>query len=100
MVKIVIKHEVKPSVLWPIETSLEYLYERTVRPFHALIDLLYHGRFKGNDQERSLFEVERVVSLCDSTRTQRPRRESYRAATHKRGPPVASQSRASLPPSP
>ena len=50
MVEIVIKHEAKPSVLWPIETSLEYLYDRTGRPFRALIDLLYRGRFKGNDQ--------------------------------------------------
>ena len=47
MVKIVIKHEVKPSVLWPIETSLEYLYERTVRPFHALLIYCTMGDSKG-----------------------------------------------------
>ena len=53
MVEVVTMHKAKPSVLWPIESSLEYLYERTARPFRALIDLLYRGLFKSNDQERS-----------------------------------------------
>ena len=33
VVQIVIKH----AVLWPIQTSLEHLFERIARPFRALI---------------------------------------------------------------
>ena len=68
MVKIVVKHEAKPSILWPIETSLEYLYERTARPFHALINLLYRGQFKGNNGENTVRTLRKGQDTTATTR--------------------------------
>ena len=56
-----------PSVLLAQKPSLEYLNKRTVRPFRALIDLLYCWQLKGNDQEQTWFEAVVVISRHDST---------------------------------